>query len=498
MQNNETRIKFENWVMKIQFDFLENQLFQPIGLELSCTPIILETADEYILAGVKESKIAAELYPLAFYKPDTDSIHIFIEHECFIKRKSDKEKYAFLMFLLFHEANHRLLLHSKRRGEKDLNLWNIAADMEIHNTLYVYWQIMKDDPAMVYSSVFSNMKDYISKFLFDKANSNFNEGLFDIAYIQNVAEEIYLDLMESKEEEQMQIEVGCSRDPGDDESESDDGQVATVTTTKYTSKAGKHFSYTTVEFPNEDEDDIQGDDSALTRKTLMESNLQKHIKEFTERNRGTAANACATFIKKLFHVKINWKSILRSSLQTALEKSEYFSWAKPRTSLFALPGSLYLPVQCEDEEKYGTLIIARDESGSMTNEEISQAASIILEAKEFYKKIILIKHDTEITSVEEFEEIDDQVKRSLMTRNSNGGTSHQAVFKWINAYDTDESHEDRISCCIFITDLCSDIQGCQQTVRDDLPKIYIYPKDAERFWGNRGPGISGKLIPIEL
>ena len=113
----------------------------------------------------------------------------------------------------------------------------------------------------------------------------------------------------------------------------------------------------------------------------MKNNLQK----CAERNKGHLPNNITSFLRKLFHVKIDWKKILRNSLQTILEKADYFTWAKPRTSLFALNNMPYLPSQDSDSNSYGTLIVARDESGSMSDQDCAKAASIIADAKNYYK-----------------------------------------------------------------------------------------------------------------
>jgi hypothetical protein len=49
--------KFQKLVMKINFEFLENKLFQPIGLELSTVPVIIETHETYTFFGINDSSI---------------------------------------------------------------------------------------------------------------------------------------------------------------------------------------------------------------------------------------------------------------------------------------------------------------------------------------------------------------------------------------------------------------------------------------------------------
>ena len=47
--------KIKNWILEIQFEFMENELFLPTGLELSCVPIIIETKDDYTFQGISKN-----------------------------------------------------------------------------------------------------------------------------------------------------------------------------------------------------------------------------------------------------------------------------------------------------------------------------------------------------------------------------------------------------------------------------------------------------------
>lgn len=474
--------KFQKLIMKLNFEFLENKLFQPIGIELSSVPIIIETNETYTFNGIEGSEINENEYPLAYYRPDTDSIHIYIEHKMFQIRKHESEQYALLMFLLFHEANHRLLMHINRGNEKDAQLWNIAADYEIHNTYFMYSELIKDDKSLHNNVLHKHMKDYVNDWVITKNDKDKALGLFEKDFIENVAEEIYYKLLNTKKTSEYTFNSGGS-------------SKGRVIVSEYTLPNGKTISTTDVFFPKSIAKQLSKEElenkrnNELTRHTLMKNNVQKYF----EKNKGNISNEIGGFLKKLFHVKIDWKKVLRNSLQTALAKEEYYSWARPRTSLFALPNSPYLPSATDDNSAYGTLIVARDESGSMSDAECAKAAGIIADAKNYYKKIIVLKHDTKISSINEFEELDENARKMLLTRDSCGGTSHKEIFEWINEYDKKHIDENRISCCIFITDMYSDIENYQHIIKH-LPKIYLTtPNSAENY----DKKVEGVLIPIE-
>lgn len=511
---------YSKMVLSIEYLFLQNKLFQPIGIELSTVKVNLDVNETNIFSQLVSSNRDT---PPGYYRYDTDSIHIFIEHDSFTKRETYEEKFAFLMFLLFHEASHRLFLSNKRQETRDSELWNIATDLEIHNMYYVFNEIINLNSKSFLYEDFKGYCKYINKFLIEKSNTpkELNEGIFEIEYLNYIAEEIYQLLLNSKKEESvtytfdkngnLKSQSSSSNDDNnndnikyndDEQSSSEDESDGTdkikITISTYTLPSGQEIRTTNVDFSNikideKSKEELANEENAKNlRKNILKNALNDEIKK--AESRGHISNGCKAFLKKFLHVKIDWGKILRNSLQSALEKSDYFSWSKPRTSLFALPESYYLPSQCSDYVGYGTLIIARDESGSMTEMELAKAAGIILDAKAHYKKIIILKHDTDITEITEIDDINEKIKDILLTRSSIGGTSHKKVFEWIKDYHIKtRDSEDRISCIISITDMYSDIEECQDTIPNNLPKIYLTPTSPEKF-----PKVKGTIIQVEL
>lgn len=491
MDNKKQLIEeYSNMIMKIEYEFLQNKLFQPIGIELTTIPVILDTEETFLFKNMSSG------CPPAYFDPRNKNIHIFIEHNSFIKRKTSEERYMFLMFLLFHEAGHKLFLTSSRLNNRDPELWNIATDLEIHNMYYVYSELVKNS----HFSDFKKYCSYIDNFLILKKNldDDLNEGLFEKEFLNNIAEEIYQILLNSKKEETQTYtfdssNVDNSSSENSNQNSNKNSEVK-VTVSTYTLPSGKELKTTTIEFPNFNDETTENEENErAVRKTLLENTIKEEIEN--QKHKGNISSECLNFLNKKFHVKIDWKKILRNSLLSSLEKSDFFSWSKPRTSLYGMPNAPYLPSQCEDNEKYGTLVIARDESGSMSNEEVAKAANIIIEAKAHYKKIVIIKHDTEIKSVTEVEELDDKAQEILYLREANGGTSHKDVFQWLhNYYVKGLSSDEQISCFIAITDLESDIETYQDMIPQQIPKIYLAPTNSIEYHEN----IKGIVIPVEL
>jgi len=574
------RADFEKNYTKVCYQLLKEKLFVSFGLELTAMNVHFDDNSNFALRGKT----------FAYYSPIDDSLHVNIEDPFFTKCTSEDLRIAKMIFILFHEAYHKTLMHTERQNSRDHAIWNIAADYEVHNMLYLYEEVCCSDSDSSLKIYFSKIRDMLRQWNDKNYEADPKNGeyscLFDENLLENIAEEIYqmivdtakttttsysisLDKMLGKNQNQNQQPNNSGNNQGDSDSEDgnqegdaagdgdqegneagegegeggssgkgssdDDNQsdkegksgnpknnqktgknsaaqassngssgsgnnTVKVTETTYTLPNGKTHTSVSIQWPDQSQlakdqqkskDQQKADkDNRELRRQLMEQN----IRQAAERNKGNISQKCEMFLKKLFKIKIDWEKILKSSLQTILSKSDYFTWAKPRTSALAL--DMYLPAICEDATEYGTLIVARDESGSMSDEEVAKCGAIIADAKEHYKKIIILKHDTEIQYEGEFEDLNDDVIKMLCTRATCGGTSHKDVFEYITEYwkKTRMDEEGQISCCIFLTDCCSDIQQYQDTVPTEIPMVYLVPEQGMSYTN----GIRGKIIPIEM
>lgn len=488
---NDYKSLFEKSAINVTYNMMRmtNKVFLPVGLQLNSMNLYFDDNETFALKGLT----------FAFYNPIENSIHINIEDEFFKSCTNTIERESRLMFVLFHECMHKILMHvPQRKAERNNTLWNIAADYEIHNMYYIYSKGTEYDSSD--KLIISKYLQIIDDILFNK-RKDVPQFMFDEKYLEYIAEEIYEMIMNSKEEDSKSFKRSLSdmmdgENIQDGDSSNDDDVEITETT--YTLPDGTKFKSVDINWPDNNQlsdnykksekESEQETQTTAANRSLMENTFDQICKQ-----KGSMSANCSKFLKKLFHVKIDWTKILRNSLQTALEKSDYFSWSKIRTSAFLLPNMAYLPDIVEDENKYGTLIISRDESGSMSDTEIAKAGAIILEAKEFYNKIVLIKHDESIGKIYEFEEINDDIIKVLQTRESYGGTSHKEVFEYIRDYRKTHAGE-LISCYIGITDMYSDIEEYQNLIPSNVPTIYLAPAASE----NKFPGIKGRIIPIEL
>lgn len=479
----EKRQMFNKAYTKVVYEMMRisSKTFISVGLQLNATDLHFDDNESFPLKG----------FTFAYYNPVDHSIHINIEDE-FFNVNNTNELYAKLFFILFHEVMHHILTHSERCGNKNHMCWNMAADYEVHNMYYIFAHVNEYNTTD--KAIIGEYFNIIDNFLLPG-----NTFLFDKKYLEYVAEEIYEIIKnESEFESNESMEVSLDSLMGEGKAAQDTNCKVKVSKTTVKFKDGKTSEAVEIEWPENVPDEYKQSESEketqktsdMTNKSLLENTMTQMFKEC--RKKGNNTLECEKFIKKLFHIKIDWEKILRNSLQTMLDKSDYFAWNKVRTSTFLLPGMPYLPDVVEDDEKYGTLVISRDESGSMTDDDIAKAVQIIVEAKAHYKKIVLLKHDTKITSVETFEDISADVLKDINTRKSYGGTSHKEIFEYLKDYRKN-NRDERISCYIGITDMESDIEQNQNIIPGNIPIIYLSPYKIDKSYEK----INGKIIPIE-
>ena len=136
------------------------------------------------------------------------------------------------------------------------------------------------------------MKDYVNDWVITKNDKDKALGLFEKDFIENVAEEIYYKLLNTKKTSEYTFNSGGS-------------SKGRVIVSEYTLPNGKTISTTDVFFPKSIAKQLSKEElenkrnNELTRHTLMKNNVQKYF----EKNKGNISNEIGGFLKKLFHVK---------------------------------------------------------------------------------------------------------------------------------------------------------------------------------------------------
>lgn len=432
---------------------LRSEVFLPLGLELMKRNVIFT---EQVPLGAP----AATDYKLIFVNP----INSFFQTN-FLQR---------FTFVMLHEILHVILKHNQRMGHRDSILWNFACDFMINLLLY-HIEIEKGN-ANSTNLISLNIKDYSNQICFDEQFDNLLE------------EEIYEIIKKEAKQTKKSHSINYKKflDSNGVPSDNVDPNAEIQISENEIQFRGKTYRQVSVEFP-ENKQQIE----SQSKEGVSEEDLSRAMFQQKILSRGFESATFNKFLGKLFKVKIDWTIFLRDSLLIELQKSNEVSFSKPRLAWLANAYYLpYLPNQTE-EEKFGTVVITIDESGSMSDEDITKAIDIVRQSDSYYKNVYVIKHDTSTNWHKIYDKIEAGDIEELLERKHCGGTSHKEVFEHICEFS--KTSDTFVSLVICITDMMSDIQECQQ-ILGSIPRIYLVPQEVNESYTEN---VKGKVITIQ-
>jgi predicted metal-dependent peptidase len=314
-------------------------------------------------------------------------------------------KPAELEGVLAHEVLHCALAHHCRRGQREPELWNEAADYAV-NPILLSSQVVL--PAGV---------------------------LVDPAFADLSAEEIYARLMKMRE---------SGEAPDSTHAPSGNGAGA--------SGLGPTAGRPPSEPPQAPRPGAVGeviDAVGEDDKTASQAERQRQEREWSiaAEQAMRSAKACGNepagverALEEVRNGKVDWRSVLRDFI-SASHPSDY-SWTPPNRR--HLSRGLYLPSVVRSG--VGEIVIAVDTSSSIGAEELDQfAAEITAIADEVQPERILVVYcDASVQSIQEFTPPEPVV----LSPKGGGGTDFRPPFEWL------AEHEVMPSCLIYLTDLC--------------------------------------------
>lgn len=344
-----------------------------------------------------------------------------------------KEDYTYLNLvdLILHEILHVIHKHGVRRGGNDHQLWNIAGDHVIDRFLrdlnltkpYHQWNIIPD---------------------LDKACPNCT------------TEEAYEWL--NKNVKRITITVNGNG------------------TFTVTDQHGNSFTI------NENCGGRDSDGSSQDQQQIKQE-IERIIADArayyeNQKDRGNIPGHLATILEELLKVEIPWQELLKIAIKTnVIMKPEGYGWKSPNKRLRAhnllIPGTILE----ETNDGVGTLIVHVDTSGSVGDEQLKEAAGIIVDSMRYFKTIKLITADVQIHQEVDFHQDNINDFLSYIKKEGfkgRGGTSHGPTFKRIDEI-YDENHED-LSMVISITDGYSDVEHIYNTfefIRKEVPLVFL-------------------------
>jgi predicted metal-dependent peptidase len=356
----------------------------------------------------------------------TDGRSIFYD-QAFVKGCSDLE----LIGLLAHEVMHPAMQHHTRRGDRDLALWNDAADYAINPIL---------------------------------TEAGFTlpgEVLNDLQYRGMTAEQIYDALNQphggGHEDEEAQDPDGTA-ERGSDNSEGDgsdngngddpnDGAVGDETDTGVARKVGAV---------------LDAPDPAQ-----QEAEWQVAVKQATQAAQmmGQLPGGMALVVEEATRPRIAWKAILRRFVQQFA--SADYSWRMPNRRYVA--GGVYLPEL--RSESMPVIVVAVDTSASTSSVLPvfkAELQSIVDECQP--EATLVMMADATVQRVDRFER-GDPIEFNV---EGLGGTDFRPVFEYVD-------HEQvNPACLIYLTDG----DGCYPDQPSDCPTLWaITTPSRQAPWG---------------
>ena len=243
----------------------------------------------------------------------TDGVNLYYNPDFVINKLKTREK---VIFVLLHEILHIIFGHLYRRGTKDLEKWNIACDYAVNGAIYLYQQSLSSNK--VYFQIEPS-------------------ALFEYAYLNKSAEEIYL-LLNQK-----------SKDTSSSNATGDFNQKLLDNHDKWISKNDKETE------------------------ELQWGIFVKSVLQNIKSSQGAILGCIAVHIDNLFSPKKSWKQELSDFIEP-LEKDYGFSPPDRRFMLY----DFFMPSEYLYGEDLKNVYFYVDCSGSVDDELIKEFVSEVV------------------------------------------------------------------------------------------------------------------------
>ena len=284
-----------------------------------------------------------------------------------------------IMFVLCHEVLHVAFDHLGRRSHRDPQWWNMANDYVINGLL------IKDRIGKM-----PTIKVPVEDDSSGKKTTSQRVGLYEEKYVGWTSEAVYDDLEKRKVKKELTLDIHL--------------------------EAGKDGKNSKKGIPIDiDEDELRKIRAAIKGKVLQAANAAA----------GKLPASLKRFIDELVEPKVNWRDLLRQSIQSCI--TDDFSWQKPNRR--HMNSGIFLPTLKKDETI--DIQIAIDMSGSISDEMgkdfLSEVYGIMQQYHDF--KIGVMTFDTAPYGYKEFTK-DNQDELLSYKLDGGGGTDFDAFWDY--------------------------------------------------------------------
>ena len=278
-----------------------------------------------------------------------------------------------LCWLLAHEAEHMMMLHSFRMGKRNTKKWNYACDYSINST---------------------TLEQLVCLGVFEAIEGT----LHNPKYVNWSSEKIYNDIPDSEVPEDTDNHViAPGQDPsGEGEGGEKEGQ-------------GNYLS----------EDQLKELEEQAKRKVLAAAETAKSM--------GKLPSEYSSLLEKLRQPKVNWKELLRRAVVG--EIPDDYTMRRPNRKMINY--GFYMPSVLK--QSVGNIYVWRDSSGSMSDEDDRTVCSELKGIVEEVKPNCVYVVDCD-TTVQEVREYPPGSELSSIGRTGYGGTDPQAFFDYVEKH----------------------------------------------------------------
>ena len=296
---------------------------------------------------------------------------------------------AFL-FVNLHELLHAVFMHSQRKEERDLMLWNVACDYVVNSILVEEMRLpLPHDLFVLYNPGFS----------------------------KKTAEEVYRILSQTASQRKKLVLTFRN---GKNENFTSEVPVIPVSGNLSDNRESRFdgvlqpFDLKKSKAPREEIERIK---DIVAQAKIMQEKLK---------GRGTIPGSVAEFVERIFEPDVPFERLLALYASEIISGKQTYTY-NPVNKKYAYFYDVIYPSITKEEVP--RVVVAVDSSGSMSKEDLELAAGAIKRLSTITPEVTVIVADCEVHQVIRTNEIDEFLKNVRFE--GRGGTSHVPVFEHV-------------------------------------------------------------------
>ena len=403
-----------------------------------------------------------------------------------------------LLFVLVHELLHVIFLHNARCSGRIHKLWNIATDQVINNLIRRTFPKTQDiDP-------FGGYGKSGGCICYDKIDG---QSVSDPRMSAEDVYEVMKKYFRRWEVTKLFYSDGTTEELGGDgqQPNGSDGDSGGSNSNNTSLGGNSHKKVSAYEVT-----DLDTGEKFVVGNNEADSDTQRAVDQFSRlageiysnfKGRGCGSGSIFEVFEEFFRTDLPWdkilENIIRKNVTLSPNSRGWQTLNKKFLGLgFTLPGTTY-----DEDVKVDVGVVSIDTSGSISSEELGMFADVLVESLDYFERIVLITHDSEIKQHEEFFSYDKDRLRNYIQSvgfRGRGGTSHADVFRRIQ--EIHDRSSVGVSIYIGLTDGWSDVDAEWETNawsrKNEIPSCFVLTQNHSKpkICGAEGRGVSHVVI----